>query len=94
MPAENVADLAEQRAFRDRVGAGARIREGSACLADIVAAGPYHSDDPVHRAAVDCEILRTEVRAIADHRPSLRIAAAALDAAADELNEYAETLGL
>lgn len=94
MPAQNVA---ERQALRERLGAGADIRGGSAIIASRVGRGPYHSDDPVHHAAVDVEALRCEVHALAQARPNvvaIDFAARTLDIAADVLNDYAEAVGL
>lgn len=90
MPLSNVHPTSEQRAYRERVADGARLAD----LTAVIAAGPYHSDDPLHHAAVDCEALRSNVHALADHRPALRSAAAALDVAASELSDLAEAAGL
>lgn len=91
MPEGNLTD---QHAYRERVGTGARIREGSDELAGIIAAGPYHSADPLHIAAVDAERARSGVRALVPEHPRLRLVAAVLDDAVHELSEYAEAAGL
>jgi hypothetical protein len=87
MPKPTLTD--EQRAHRQRVMDGARIAD----LAEVVASR-YHSTDPVHRAAVDCEALRTNVHQLAAHRPQLKPVLAALDVAATQLSDYAEAVGL
>lgn len=94
MPAQNVADLAAIHAFRRAVASGGRARQGSALLRERIAPA---SDDPVHVAAVDANSLRCEVHALSLADPSvaaLRVAAHAMDAAADALDEYATALGV
>lgn len=94
MPAHNVTD--DQSAFRDLLAAGANHRDGSLLVAHRIGQGPYQSDDPVHHAAVDCNALRCELHALADaaDSPRLRLVAAVLDVAADDLDDYAAAVGL
>jgi hypothetical protein len=94
MPTQNVTD--DQRAYRDLVAAGAKHRDGSLLVARRIGQGPYQTNDPVHHAAVDCNALRCEVHALADavDSPRLRLVAAVLDVAADDLDDYATVVGL
>lgn len=87
MPSSNVDD---QQTYRQQVGAGARMAD----LAAIIAAGPYHSTDPLHVLAVDVERARTEMHTLAAEHPQLRPVAQAMDVVATEVNDYAEAAGL
>ena len=86
------------RAFKQRVADGGdAIRRGHPDSLGYRLRERYDSDDPVHVAAVDTNMVRCEVHALAQARPNvvqIGVAARMLDVAADSLSEYAEAVGV
>lgn len=85
MPEETVADPT----YRERIAAGARIREGSEQILDLIAAG---TEAKVHRAAFRARQLRDDVQQLAGDHPRLRLVADALAPVEQDLREYAEAV--
>jgi hypothetical protein len=84
MPEETVAD---QHTYRERVAAGARIREGSMQLCDLIAAGEHYK---IHVAAAQARELRDNVNGLLPEHPALRPVALSLVSDAARLRDYAE----
>lgn len=84
MPAGNLTD---QHTYRERVAAGARIREGSMQLCDLIAAGEHYK---IHVAASQASELRDTVNGLVTDHPALRPVALSLVTDAARLRDYAE----
>ena len=94
MPGENLIDPANAQETSDGTAPSATRAAPAVAVAQRLGHGPYYSDDPLHRAAVDANALRCELYALADNVPDLRGVARILDAAADALDEHATAAGL